>query len=113
MKNLQLFDLLENHGVLSKVVRIKLNKLNEIEKLSLQKFCTASNEYLRFTPIKDIGGHKEEELSIYKKNLANKNIYGLLINGSIIKGSTLALLNSGNQYVFSHLRRCYERNSTK
>ncbi|MBB6021863.1 hypothetical protein HNR77_002958 [Paenibacillus sp. JGP012] len=78
MKNPQLFDLLENHGVLSKVVRIRLRQLNETEKLLLQKFSTAGNAYLRFTPIRGIGGHSEEELSVYRKNLTNKNIYDLL-----------------------------------
>ncbi|MCF7753964.1 hypothetical protein KQ941_05845 [Paenibacillus xylanexedens] len=78
MKNPQLFDLLENHGVLSKVVRIKLKQLNETEKLLLQEFCTAGNEYLRFTPNRGIGGHNEEELSVYRKNVTNKNIYDLL-----------------------------------
>ncbi|MEK3702903.1 hypothetical protein MKY87_02165 [Paenibacillus sp. FSL R7-0198] len=78
MKNPQLFDLLENHGVLSKVVRIKLKQLNETEKLSLQDFCTVGNEYLRFTPIRGNGGHNEEELSLYRKYVTNKNIYDLL-----------------------------------
>lgn len=67
MKNPQLFELLENHGVLSKVVRIKLKQLNETEKLLLQEFCTAGKAYLRFIPIREIDGHSEEELSVYKK----------------------------------------------
>ncbi|QLG40557.1 hypothetical protein HW560_22280 [Paenibacillus sp. E222] len=78
MKNPQLFDLLENHGVLSKVVRIKLKQLNETEKLLLQEFCTAGNTYLRFTPIRGIGGHNEEELILYRKYVTNKNINHLL-----------------------------------
>lgn len=78
MKNLQLFDLLESHGVLSKVVRIKLNKLTETDKLLLKEFCMAGNEYLRFTPFEGIGGHKEEEISVYRKNIINKNMDSLL-----------------------------------
>lgn len=78
IKNTQLFDLLENHGVLSKVVRIKLKQLNETEKLLLQEFCKVGNEYLRFTPNRGIGGHNEGELSVYRKNITNKNIYELL-----------------------------------
>ncbi|WP_161799391.1 RES family NAD+ phosphorylase [Paenibacillus sp. VT-400] len=60
------------------MVRIKLKQLNETEKLLLQEFCTAGNAYLRFTPIRGIGSHSEEELSVYRKNLTNKNIYDLL-----------------------------------
>ncbi|KOY16708.1 hypothetical protein [Paenibacillus xylanivorans] len=78
LKNQQLFDLLDNHGVLSKVVRIKLNKLNESEKLSLQEFRTAGNQYLRFSPIRANSGSREEEFCAYRKNITNNNIYWLL-----------------------------------
>ncbi|WP_405117643.1 hypothetical protein MHB43_17835 [Paenibacillus sp. FSL H8-0317] len=78
LKNQQLFDLFDNHGVLSKVVRIKLNKLNESEKVLLQEFCIASNPYLRFSPIRANSGQREEELFAYRKNITNNNIYWCL-----------------------------------
>lgn len=85
LKNQQLFDLFDNHGVLSKVVRISLNKLNESEKLSLQEFCTARKEYLRFSPIRANSGHREEELCAYRKNITKNNIYWLLDQWKLYK----------------------------
>ncbi|WP_145323421.1 hypothetical protein [Paenibacillus xylanexedens] len=50
MKNEQLYELLDSHGLLPKVVRIKWNCLNESEQHLLQECRLASKPYLRFTP---------------------------------------------------------------
>lgn len=73
-----MFDLLESYGVLFKVVWIKLNKLIEMDKLLFKEFCMVGNEYLRFILFEGIGGYKEEEISVYRKNIINKNMDSLL-----------------------------------
>lgn len=78
MKNHQLCELLDNHGLLPKVVRIKWNWLSESEQRLLQEYCLASKPYLRFNPKRTKHRQNEEGLYSYKNNLASYDIYGLL-----------------------------------
>ncbi|MBE7680086.1 hypothetical protein [Paenibacillus sp. P13VS] len=77
-ENYQFYELLDSHGVLPKVIRIKWNRLNELEQNSLQECRLASKPYLRFAPKRIAQGQNEEVLSSYKNDMANYDIYGLL-----------------------------------
>ncbi|TDL69375.1 hypothetical protein E2R58_09455 [Paenibacillus amylolyticus] len=78
MKNEQLYELLDSHGVLPKVVRIKWNWLNKSDQDSLQECRLASKPYLRFTPKRIDQEQREGGLISYRNDLANYDIYGLL-----------------------------------
>ncbi|MEK4439263.1 hypothetical protein [Paenibacillus sp. FSL K6-2862] len=78
LKNLQLYELLDSHGVLPKAVRIKWSRLNESEQFSLQECRLASKPYLRITPKGTDLWQREEDISSYNNALANYDIFGLL-----------------------------------
>ncbi|MGM1044512.1 MAG: hypothetical protein ACQEXX_00035 [Bacillota bacterium] len=109
-KNQELYDLLDNHGVLSSVVKLKWNRLSESEKSSLQEFYLASNVYLRFSPVRADNAQRGEELVAYRENVAEKDIHWLLVQWIHHKRIYSNLVEQWSRLRFLALKEMLETN---